>query len=258
MPELPEAESNLQRVRDGALNRTVRQISIHEATHVDLPSLDARDVLIGHQFTQVRRHGKVLFIGSASGPWIAVHLGMTGSLRVYDGDERPDYARIVFAFEGERRLAFRCPRKLGSVALIDDPDSYIAERDYGPDALQIGANAFADTIGKGKGALKSALMDQHKLAGLGNLWSDEVLFQTGLHPERTGTVLTPGQLSDLHDTTRDVLRGVIDTGAHYADLPHTWLIHRREDGAQCPRCPGTIRKREVGGRAAHFCNQHQG
>ncbi|WP_316013670.1 DNA-formamidopyrimidine glycosylase family protein [Roseobacter sp. HKCCA0434] len=258
MPELPEAQSNLGRVREGALNRTVRAITLGETSHVDLPSEAERDRLVGHRFTETRRHGKTLFVGSASGPWLAIHLGMTGSLRVYDEGDAPDYARLTVEFEGDRRLAFRCPRKLGSVELVEDPETYVAEQGYGPDALDIDEDSFADTIGTSDGALKSALMDQKKLAGLGNLWSDETLFQSGHDPEAAGSDLTDGQLSDLHATMRAVLQGVLDTGANYEDLPGTWLIHRREDGAQCPRCPGTIRKRQVGGRSAHACDQHQG
>ncbi len=142
MPELPEAEANRRRIEAGRLRRTIEAVCLGPDTrHVDLPDEGARARLVGHQFAEARRHGKVIFAGSNSGPWIAVHLGMTGALRPIEaGDGLPDHARIVVAFEGSRR------------------------------------------VGGGRGAVKSALMSQKKLAGIGNLWSDEMLFQTGTPP----------------------------------------------------------------------------
>ena len=258
MPELPEAEANRARIEEGALHRTITSISIHETTHMDMPSPDARRRLEGTQLTKTHRHGKYIFAGSATGPWLAVHLGMSGSLRTYDGDDnRPDYAKLIVRFEGDRRLAFRCPRKLGWVKIVEDPEGYIEEKGLGPDAMQIGDNAFAETIGKTKGALKSALMSQKKLAGIGNLWSDEILYRQGVGPEARGCDRSAGQLSDLHAEMRHVLQSVLDTGTTYSELPDDWLIHHRDEGAECPRCGGTITRKKVGGRSAYHCAKHQ-
>ena len=260
MPELPECEANRRRVAEHCLNRTIESVELGEVEHMDMPGANERGRLTGRQFTETRRHGKYIFAGSKSGPWIAVHLGMTGSLRPFDApDDPPDYAKLVIAFEGDRRLAFRCPRKLGWVRVIDDPDAFLTEQDLGPDALEIGLEAFVDVIGSTNGAVKSALMSQKKLAGIGNLWSDEALFQQGIAPTRVARELDRDALADLHRATRRILQTVCDTGARYGDLPRGWLIpDHRDEGAACPRCDGTITKTKVGGRTAYFCDTHQG
>ncbi|MEM7490479.1 MAG: DNA-formamidopyrimidine glycosylase family protein, partial [Pseudomonadota bacterium] len=223
----------------------------------DLPGAKDRARLEGRQFTEARRHGKYLFAGSAAGPWLALHMGMAGSVRVYDASEHsPDYARLIVEFEGDRRLAFRDPRKFGWAKVVETPDDEIAAHDLGPDALDIDQDIFADRL-TGRGALKSALLDQSKLAGIGNLWADETLYQTGLHPETKVTALTDDHIADLHKAATRILRGVCDVDAHYAKLPEAWLIHRREAGRACSRCSGEIAKTKVGGRTSYFCPAHQ-
>lgn len=137
MPELPEAEANRRRIAASCLNRTIVSV----------------------------RHGKVVLAGSRGGPWIAVRLGMTGSLRPHGPDDpAPDFARLVTAFEGGTRLALRCPRKLGSVEVAEGPDAFVAAAGLGPDALDIDRETFASRIGTTRGAVKSALMAQDKIA----------------------------------------------------------------------------------------------
>ena len=259
MPELPEAEANRLRIERECLNRTIEAVELSEDTdYLELPGDNERHRLVGHQFTQTHRHGKLIFAGSKSGPWIGVHLGMTGSLRPYDEDDGPpDYAKFIIRFEGDRCLAFRCPRKLGWVRVIDSPAEEIARIEYGPDALEIDRATFADVIGGSRGATKSALMDQRKLAGVGNLWSDEILYRVGIDPEHKGTDLSEVALANMHKVMHDILRAVMDTEAHYDRLPQDWLIHHRKEGAACPRCDGTIERTKVGGRSAYHCTRHQ-
>ena len=172
MPELPEAEANRLRVERDCLHRTIEAAEPGDDTsYIELPGDNERARLVGHQFTRTHRHGKLIFAGSESGPWICVHLGMSGSLRPFDeADGPPDYAKFLIRFEGERRLAFRCPRKLGWVRVVDSPEAEIERIGFGPDALEIGRDAFAEVIGESRGAIKSALIEQKKLAGVGNLW----------------------------------------------------------------------------------------
>lgn len=259
MPELPEAEANRRRIEASCLRRTIESVRLGDDTsHVDLPGPEDRGRLTGRQFTEARRHGKIVFAGSASGPWIAVRLGMTGSLRPFATDDGPpDFARLVIAFEGGTSLAFRCPRKLGSVAMAGDPAAFVASEGLGPDALKIDRETFRDRVGGSRGAVKSALMAQAKLAGIGNLWSDESLFRTGLHPAAKASALPGERIDALFDATRAVLKAVAETDADYSRLPGDWLISHREAGAECRRCGGEIAKQTVSGRSAYFCRSHQ-
>lgn len=257
MPELPEAEANRRRI-ESVLNRTIERVWLGEVEHMDMPPQSERERLVGRQFTETDRHGKLIFAGSRSGPWICIHLGMTGSIKTYDEERgEPDYAKFVVDFEGDRRLAFTCPRKLGWVHITDDPERYVSQIGFGPDALEITREAFVEVIGGTRGAVKSALMQQKKLAGIGNLWSDEICFQTGTNPDAKGTDLSEERVSDMYDAMRDILAAVSDTDMDYGKLPEHWVIHCRDEGADCPRCDGTIRKATVGGRSAYYCDSHQ-
>lgn len=260
MPELPEVETARRLVEAECLNRTITAIEPGEdVKFVTLPGGNALARFVGHRFTQARRHGKQLLFGSVGGPWLAVHLGMSGSLRPFDEPaEPPPRTRWLIVFEGARRLAFRDPRKFGATYVIDEPDDFIAERKLGPDALTITPKRFAATIGASKAPIKAALLNQQRIAGVGNLWSDEVLFQTGIDPTTRADTLDTKTLERIRKTLRTILTAVIDTGARYRKLPDDWLIRHRKQGAECRRCGGTIAHRKVGGRTAYYCRKHQG
>ncbi|WP_224815265.1 Fpg/Nei family DNA glycosylase [Hasllibacter sp. MH4015] len=258
MPELPEAEAARQRIEDGALHRTITDIRLGEVRHMDMPSKPDRDRLIGTQFTRTHRHGKYIFVGSVDGPWLHIHLGMAGSVRVMTaGQAEAKYIRFTIVFEGNHRLHFRDPRKFGHVELVEDVEAFITAKGLGPDALTIGDNAFARAVGGTRGAVKSALLSQKKLAGIGNLWADETLYRTGIDPETRACDLPTGKVTDMHRASRDILQAVVDTGADYSKLPGDWLIHHRAAGDDCTRCDGTITKKTVGGRTSYFCPDHQ-
>jgi formamidopyrimidine-DNA glycosylase len=258
VPELPEVEAARARVEAGALNRTVEAVSTGEIRHVKLPPRKALEQFVGTRFTEARRHGKYLFIGSKSGPWLHIHLGMSGSLRLTEeGEDTPKYARLTFAFEGGRQLHFRDPRKFGRIEVIEDVDAFIEAKGLGPDAQKIGDNAFAARVGGSKSAVKTVLLNQRKLAGVGNLWADEALYQSGIDPAVRADELTGARMRKLHKTLHDVLRSVVATDATYSKLPGDWLIHHRKAGDDCTRCRGTIAKKKVGGRTSYHCPDHQ-
>lgn len=254
MPELPEAEAARARIAGGALNRTITAVTLGEVSHMDMPSEAARQALVGTQLTTTHRHGKYIFVRGEEGPWLHIHLGMAGAIRV--AAEAPKYTRLSVAFEDGPSLHFRDPRKFGHVQMVDDLEAFIAAKRLGPDALQIGGNAFADTIGRTRGAVKSALLNQRKLAGVGNLWADETLFRSKVHPATPGTALPAEVLTRMHRDMLDILNAVIATGANYAQLPRDWLIHNRTVGAQTA-AGGRIEKMTTGGRTSFYCPAEQ-
>lgn len=259
MPELPENEAQRLQLERECLNRTIEAIELGDDTsYIELPGDNERARLIGHQFTEARRHGKNIFAGSKTGPWMTVHLGMTGRLVPFDAPEDPpDNTKLLIRFEGDRRLAFRSPRKLGHVRVIDSPEDYIAQEELGTDALSIKKDEFLEVFGSTRSAIKSALMKQQKMAGVGNLWSDETLFQAGIHPEARTDELGEEKLANIFTIMRSVLQAVVKVEAHYKHLDENWLIRHRSEDADCRRCEGTIRKKKVGGRTAYFCEKHQ-
>ncbi|WP_305095871.1 Fpg/Nei family DNA glycosylase [Croceibacterium aestuarii] len=259
MPELPEAEANRLRIERSCLHRTIEAADLGDDTsYIELPGDNERKRLAGHQFTATQRHGKLVFAGSASGPWIAVHLGMSGKLLPFDaGEEPPDHTKFVIRFEGKRRLAFRCPRKLGWLRVVDNPQAELDRLGFGPDALAMNCDGFCAVVGSTNGTVKGALLDQHKLAGVGNLWSDEILYRIGIAPQHKASALGRAQLEQMFDAMRTLLSAAVSAEADYSKLPDDYLVRHREKGTSCPLCGGKIRTAKVSGRTAYFCADHQ-
>lgn len=267
MPELPDVEVFRRRVEENALRRPVETVSVPSTELlVDTSPTSLRDALLGHTLQETVRHGKHLFIRSGEDRrrWLRLHFGMTGSVETWDEGEEPDHTHLRLDLRGGRHLAYRCPRKFGEIGLVDDPAAFVEEKGLGPDARGggVGSGTFAAEdlrrrLQGRRGALKTTLMDQSVVAGLGNVYVDEILFQAGWHPETLVDALTPGQLDHLRETMASVLETAIRQEADVDRLGGRWLLPRRKDGAPCGRCGGTIVRTEVSGRATYHCRDHQ-
>lgn len=174
-----------------------------------------------------------------------------------DRRDDPEYDRILISFRNGYHLGYISQRKLGRVSLPRDPESFVAERDLGPDAMRIGRRAFVELLSGRRGMLKSTLMNQHVIAGLGNVYADEVLFQAQMHPETMLDRLGEGQLERLYHAMQDVLRKSVGIGADARDMPDDWLIGRRGAGEECPRCGAEIVRTKVNQRGTYHCPECQ-
>lgn len=256
MPELPDVEVLRRYVEATSLDRPI--------VHVDVPSpellrtVSKRDLmrqLTGRRFTSTRRHGKHLFVGTDGDAWLWLHFGMTGSLQYLSGDEpAPPHTRVLFAFDTGHRLAFDCQRKFGRVGLVHDVDEIVARLRLGPDALDLGAAAFRDRLAQRRGAVKAVLIDQEVIAGVGNIYADEILFHAGLHPETEVSRLDDRALHRLSRATQHVLTNAIAYRADVGLMPTSWLLpHRGKRGNQCPRCHRVLATLSVRGRTTWLC-----
>jgi formamidopyrimidine-DNA glycosylase len=287
LPELPEVETYGRYITRHALHQKIARVRVLDERILGEVRPDAFvRKLKGATFTQVRRHGKHLFVlatlrlrsGRARGPSTALragpqpfdsaqgrpathlrlHFGMTGDV-TYSRSDVPRFARVVFDFENGAHLAFEDMRLFGVVDLVDDPDAFIRERKLGPDPLDraLTPKRFAALLEGRRGAIKALLMTQEIVAGLGNLYVDETLYQTGIHPRRAADRLSEREIRAVYDTIRRILRETIARHAREAELPRSYLIHHRQEGERCPRCGGTIRRTVVFGRTTYFCGKHQ-
>lgn len=260
MPELPDVEIFRAYVAKTSLHRRILDVEVRRPRvlgNVSAPRLNS--ALAGHAFTAVRRHGKHLLLALDSGRWLAMHFGMTGSLHYYAADEPPaPDARILFDFVRGNRLGYYDPRVLGRINLIDDPDDYIAQRGLGPDALdpQLKRPQFEAALHGAKGIVKAALMDQGRVAGIGNLYSDEILYHAHVHPKTPVAALDGPALRRLYDSMRTVLKEAIARGAEPERLPRDYLLPHRRSGEHCP-CGGEVEKTVIAGRSAYFCPRCQ-
>lgn len=255
MPELPEVETYARYFARHALHQRIARVEVRDERILGEIRPDAFvRRLKGREFTSVRRHGKHLF-AETGGAWLHLHFGMTGDLHY--GTEIPRFARVVFHLGDRKLLAFEDMRLFGLADLVSDPDAFIRDRGLGPDPLSITAARFAALFEKRRGAVKSLLMTQEVIAGLGNLYVDEILYQTSIHPRRPVDRLRGEEIRDLHTAMRRVLRQAIARHARESELPRNALIHHREAGERCPRCGGTIQRTVVFGRTTYFCGKHQ-
>jgi len=254
MPELPEVETYARYFARHALQQRIARVRVLDERILGEQRKAAfTRGLTGKSFTRVRRHGKHLF-ADAGDVWLHLHFGMSGDLAYYR-DEPPRFARVIFDFDNGAHLAFEDMRLFGVAELTRDPDVYILEHRLGPDPLDPNfrlANFRALLAGR-RGAVKSLLMSQDVIAGIGNLYADETLFQTGIHPRRAADRLTPDEVKSVHRTMRTILKSVIERDG----WPPHFLTAHREEGERCPQCGGTIARAVVFGRTTYFCKRHQ-
>lgn len=258
MPELPDVEIFRRYVDATSLHRRVDDLMVRGQLVEGSPQTIRRH-LRGAALEETRRHGKHLFVRSSDDGWLRLHFGMTGGLSAYADGEEPEYTELRLDFEDGSHLAYTSRRRLGEISWVDDVDGFIEEHRLGPDPLadDMTVGEFSDLIGSRKGTVKTALMNQSVLAGLGNVYVDELLFQAGLHPESETSKLGEDDLRRLFRSMRRVMDRAIDRQADPGRLPDTWLLPHREPDVPCPRGDGTIRRWEVGGRATYACDRHQ-
>jgi formamidopyrimidine-DNA glycosylase len=271
MPELPEVETYTRYFARHALDQKIVRVEVRDERILGEIRKDAFvKKLKGRCFASARRHGKHLFadVAACEGTtrnaqlWLHLHFGMTGDLaysRDREGD--PRFARVVFHFDNGAWLAFEDMRLFGLAELVASPDDYIAAHKLGPDPLDPSFTfaRFEALIERRKGAIKALLMTQEILAGLGNLYVDETLYQTSIHPQRAVDAMTAAERKAVFTSMRRMLRDVIARHARGAALPPQYLIHHREEGERCPKpkCGGTIKRAVVFGRTTYFCGKHQ-
>lgn len=262
MPELPDVEVYRRRVDETSLGKTIEEVEVRDDYLVkDVPPETLAERMEGDRFVDTRRHGKYLFVETGRGPRVLFHFGMSGFLRwLEDPDGETEYPKLLWHFEGDGVLVFDCRRKLGEVRLVDDPDRWIAGKDLGPDALDDGfdRDAFREALSGRRGFLKTALMNQSIMAGVGNEFSDEILFQLGLHPKTPVKALSGEELEAAHETMTGALEAAIAAEMDPDELPGGFLVPGREEGARCPRCGGDIARIEVSGRGSYYCPACQG
>jgi formamidopyrimidine-DNA glycosylase len=256
MPELPEVEIYCRYFARHALHQRVAKVRVlDERILGETRKASFVRTLTGATFTRVQRHGKNLF-ADAGRAWLHLHFGMTGDLAYYDSDA-PRFARVIFDFDDNKHLAFEDMRLFGVADLTPSPDAYILEHRLGPDPLAMTLRDFRRIIEGRRGAIKALLMSQDVIAGIGNLYADEMLYQSSIHPRLSADKLNAPEVTQLYKTMRRILRDAIKWRVSDVAYPARYLFDHREEGERCPRCGGTIEKTVVFGRTTYYCRVHQ-
>jgi formamidopyrimidine-DNA glycosylase len=265
MPELPDVELFKRHLDSTCLDRTIRHVTVTDARILSgIAASELSRLLNGTRLARSRRHGKYLLVGVDPPGWLTMHFGMNGSLKHFTEEQGdPAYDRVRFDFVDGHHLAYVNPRLFGGIGLVTDADAFIAEQGLGPDALdpRFDLAAFERALAGRRRDVKSILMDQAAIAGIGNIYSDEILFQARIHPQTRSDRLTAEATRRLYNGMKEVLQTAIDAGAGAEQLvdrlPSTFLIPHRTKTARCPRCGAEIASCKFSGRTAYYCPRCQ-
>lgn len=281
MPELPEVEQVRRSLVSHVAGRRIVHVELLRADVVDfgdMKSLGTRAMrgalLEGRVIGLLDRRGKQLAVvtDDDSSPALCIHLGMTGSLTYRQGP-RPcateKHTHIVWHFDDDGIVAFHDPRRFGGVWCFPDRAALVASRwrCLGEDALSIEPAALHARLRRTMRSLKAALLDQTVVAGLGNIYVDELLFACGLHPRRRANRLKPEVVEHLVRVMRDLLERAIASGGstlrNYVDadgqaggFQFEHKVYGR-GGEECHQCQAVLRSQLIAGRTTVYCSTCQ-
>jgi len=264
MPELPEVETiRRQLCTAGVKGRVVEKVLIDWPRTVDplSPAVFCKKIT-GRTIERLSRHGKWLIFELDSEDNLLVHLRMTGGFYLSSGAlKKGTYDRAILQLSGGLNLHFRDPRKFGRMRLGVFPLG------LGPDAMEIGARQFFQTLEKTNRGLKTLLLDQSFIAGVGNIYADEALFEARLHPLRKAGTLTDDEMLALYNAVTHVIRSAVENGGtslgdgqgNYTDLNGNSGGNSDKAnaygraGLPCVVCKNPLEKITVAQRATVFC-----
>lgn len=262
MPELPDVECLKQYLRSTSLRKKILDVECRDGQLlVGVKPDRLRRRLVGRAFRTVSRRGKFLIVQvDRLREKLIFHFGMTGDLHYVN--QRSDetgldrFTRAVFKFENGRELRWINPRKLGRIYLVKDLRLVPLLRDLGPDPLTVSQRSFLRLLQKHERKnIKAFILDQRAIAGIGNVYADEILFRGCLSPQRKLRTLSPTAKVGLFRSMREVLREAVQRrppmGMLYGAL---WLLPERRGAMRCPRDRGhRLTRGRVAGRTTVYC-----
>jgi len=231
VPELPEVEAARRRAERQLVGRRIVSVAtVPDPIVFEGTSPRRLAALRGREIAAVHRRGKHLWMELDRPPHLLFHFGMAGGFRLgRAGEPRPRFWKLDLAAEGDRRLAFTDPRRLGRVRLRRNPEGEPPLVHLGFDVLEAlpRTPTLAGVMARHGGPVKAVLLDQSLFAGVGNWIADEVLYQAGLDPRRPASSLTQEEVGRLRTRLHDIVRRAVAVDADSARFPRTWLFHRR-------------------------------
>ncbi len=279
MPELPEVETVRRGMVTFVVGRRIERVEVGRERTVRRTSREALiDGLTGATVTSIGRRGKYILCALDTGETLMIHLRMSGRVLVSEaGSARPDHTHVVlhFADSPAQELWFIDPRTFGEMVVFDPADVAVQL----PELAKLGIDPITDglsaaeltAIVRGRARqLKPLLLDQHVIAGIGNIYCDEILHRAKLRPDRLANTLKPADIRRLHDAIHSILSAAIEAGGstlsdtQYVDVMGDGgsfqLDHRVYDraGQRCLTCGrATIVRTVSGGRSTCFCPRCQ-
>jgi formamidopyrimidine-DNA glycosylase len=283
MPELPEVETVARQLEPEVEGRRIEVLEVLDGRWSrPVPPEQLGAAVSGATIEALGRRGKYLLLALSGARALVMHLRMTGNLVLVEGEQVLDpsegrllyqgerttearHLRARFVLDDGRELWFTDPRRFGEAFLIDDDklEERFAKLGVEPFSPEFTPEALGAVAAGRTAPLKSFLLDQSKLAGVGNIYADEALYRARLHPLSPAGSMKPEHLEALRDAVVAALQAGIDAGGSSIDdyrdgrgekgtMQERFLVHTRE-GQPCPSCEGEIVRIVVGGRSTYFC-----
>jgi formamidopyrimidine-DNA glycosylase len=288
MPELPEVETVRRDLATRLLHKKIKSVAVANAKTVGGQPEEFSKILKGSSFVALERRGKLLiFQLDKKETYLLIHLKMTGQLiylsasdsvfgghslssgslaKAVGGPLPNKHTRVTFTFTDKSQLFFNDLRKFGYLKIVSGEQlKTIVAKDYGPEPLtnNFVLSDFADQLKRRRRAIKAVLLDQKVVAGLGNIYTDEVLFAAGVRPQRTAASLTAAEVKQIYQAIKKILpqaikyRGTtfsdyVDSRGHQGNFSAKLKVYGR-GGQPCPQCSRPIIKVKVAGRGTCYC-----
>lgn len=260
MPELPEVETIVHTLRPELVGRNVLSAQLFWARTLATPSPALfLQQIVGQKIVSVTRRAKYLNL-QLSDFHLIIHLRMSGDLYIRDSSHQPDkHDRLCLVLSDGQQLVFNDPRKFGRVWLVADTDDVFGGLGPEPFSASFTAQLFYDNLRRTRRKIKPLLLDQHFLAGLGNIYTDEALHLSGVHPMQLSDTISIVEAEKLFHAIQTVLQAGIDhNGASFdwvyrgGSFQNYFHVYNRA-GQPCPVCGTPIQRMVVAQRGTHFC-----
>jgi len=283
MPELPEVETIKNDLRKAILNKTIAEVEIKDKKAIKSDLTDFLSRLKNNYFKDILRVGKLLAFQFKGGGYLLIHLKMTGQLIFCDkkkciagGHDLPKvenhpakFTRVVFKFKNNSKLYFNDMRRFGYLRIVENDNFKKIKEAYGvePISKEFDLKNFKKTIQGKKKNIKAVLMDQSLIAGIGNIYADEVLFEAGIMPTRPAGRLSEKEQKEIFKAIKIILKRAIkhrgttfsdylDAKGEKGNFTRFLRVYGRA-GKKCYKCRGIVKKIKIGGRGTSFCPKCQ-
>ena len=263
MPELPEVETIKNDLLPHVTGHRIKGVTLLWVKMLRQPSKEEFDNVIGGQkISGMDRRGKFLIFNLESGYKLILHMRMSGSL-ILGKDNPPPHTRAVIHLDNDMNIFFNDPRKFGTIQLVKDEECVLGKLGVEPLEPGFTPQTLAKLLENRKSPIKSVLLDQGLIAGIGNMYADEALFASKIHPMRLANTLSPSEIKRLHQAIQEVLRlGIKSKGASVSNYfrpdgetgtahKQFKVAHRKDES--CPVCKTTLQRIRVHQRGTYFC-----
>jgi len=264
MPELPEITVLARQMKDELVGKTIANVTVLQPKILNIPDGSFRRALMGAQLVDVSHRGKWIMVDTTQG-WLMLSLGMGGEILLFRHDQFPEKRQLVLTFRNGTHLVVSF-WWFGYAHYAEHLEDHAMTAKLGPNALDLTLDEFRTLLRNRRGGIKSFLLNQGHIAGIGNVYVQDPLFLAKVHPLRRIDTLTDDEIEALWRALRQTLQGSIDLGGSawemdlYGEKGH-WgeeqLVIAYQEGKPCPRCGTAVEKIKTGSTSTFICPQCQ-